>query len=189
VNRLGACGLVLATAVALTGCGSDAKPEAEPKPSASPTAPPGLVAPKPEKPKAADTGSSAVDYGYYFVRLVEYALRTRSARPVQAEAFDLARCSVCRKLDTAVQEMRKKGIYQITPDLRVGRFSAVSTSDGYTVAGRFVFPSGRFVKLDGSKVDEATGGPYRFDADLRWDATRSRWRVVDYTFLPTGTSG
>ena len=184
-----ASGTALLLAVTLQGCGSDASPSSEPKPSASPTAPPGLVAPEPEKPKAADTERSAVDYGQYFVKLVEYSLRIRSARPVQAEAFDLATCSVCRKLDTAVQEMKRKGRFQITPDIRLGRFSAVSTSDGYAVAGRFQFPSGRFVKLDGTRVDSADGGPFRFAADLRWDATRSRWRMVDYDFLPTGASG
>jgi hypothetical protein len=189
LNRLGVCGLVLLVAMGVGGCGSDAKPKADPKPSASPTAPPGLVAPEPKKPKMANTEGSAVEYGYYLARLVEYSLRIRSARPVQAEAFDLGACSVCRKLDTAVQDMKKKGQWQITPDLRLGKFKATGRQDGYTVGGKFVFPSGHFVKLDGTQVDTADGGKYLLEADLRWDATRSRWRVLDFTFDRTNQAG
>lgn len=186
---LAACGLALLAALTLGGCGAEAKPKAVPPASAKPTVPPGLVAPKPERPAAEDTAKAAVDYGYYLARLVEYSLRTRSARPLQAEAFDLAACSVCRKLDAAVQGMKKEGKWQITPDLRLGTFRATSRPEGYTVSGRFVFPDGRFVALDGSQVDTADGGKYVFEADLRWDAGRSRWQVLDFTFDRAGEDG
>ena len=181
-RRLAVCGLALLTAVTVTGCGAEAKPKAAPSASAKPTAPPGLKAPKPERPEEANTPESAVEYGYFLARLVEYSLRTRSARSVQAEAFDLAACSVCRKLDAAVQQMKKDGEWQITPDLRLGTFRATAGRDGYTVAGRFLFPDGYYVELDGSRVDTADYGKYVFGADLRWDADRTRWQVRDFTF-------
>ena len=85
-----ASGLALLTALALPGCGSD-EPTAKADPTAapSPTAPPGFEATAPAKPAAqSDSAESAVEYGNYFVQLVEYSVRTRSIRPVVGELFD-----------------------------------------------------------------------------------------------------
>ena len=136
------------------------------------------------RPDEARTKQSAVEYGEYFVKLVEHSVRTRNARPVQAEAFDQAKCSVCRKLDEFVQELRKDRVWEVGPDLELGTFRATARQGGFTVAGPFRYPDGDFVTVEGKKKDDSVGGPYRFAADLRWDEDGSRWRVIDYTFAP-----
>jgi hypothetical protein len=186
----GVMGRVLAVALALTlttaalaGCGSEDKPKADPSPTSKPSVPPGLDTTPPRKPEAAETEESAVEYGRYFALLVQHAIRIRSVRPVMAEAHDQAKCTTCRKLSEFIeQEMRDDKQWEITPDLRLGKFSARRTGGGFKVNGDFEYPSGRLVAIDGSKQDVASGGAYVFAADLVWDADGSRWQVLDYTF-------
>ncbi len=179
--------LILAAILALTGlagCGSDDKPKAAPPASPSPSQPPGLDTTEPERPPEANTKQSAVEYGQYFAQLVQYSVRIRSARPVQAEAFDQAKCTVCRKLDEFIQQLKKDEVWVLGPDLELGPFRTVSRPDGFTVSGPFAYPDGEFVTIEGKKDGDAIGGPYRFSADLLWDEDGSRWRVIDYTFAP-----
>ena len=182
-NRLALCGLALVVAVPLAGCGSDDKPKADPSPTSKPSVPPGLDTTPPRKPEAAETKESAVEFGRYFALLVQHAVRIRNVRPMMAETLDQAKCSSCRGVSEFIQkELRAKKVWDTSPDLRLGKFSARRTGTGFQVNGAFQYPTGQLVKIDGSKVDVATGGPYVFDADLVWEAERSRWRVVDYTF-------
>jgi len=183
-------GRVLAVALALTlttaamaGCGSEDKPKADPSPSSKPSVPPGLDTTPPRKPEAAETKESAVEYGRYFALLVQHAVRIRSVRPLMAEARDQAKCTSCRGVSEFIEkELRAKKLWDLTPDLRLGRFSARRTTDGFKVLGAFTYPTGRLVTVDGTNKDTATGGPYVFAADVVWDPDRSRWRVLDYTF-------
>jgi hypothetical protein len=177
-------GMALLAALFLTGCGSD-EPKARPAPSSapSPTAPQGLDTTAPKPPgSVSNSGQSAVDYATYFASLVQYAVRTRNARPVKAEAFDQASCTVCQQLDQYIQKLKKDGLWEVGPDIDLGRFQAVRKAPGFTVSGPFTYPDGEFLKVDGTKDGDSLGGPYLFSADLVWDEDGARWRVVDYTF-------
>ena len=171
------------TTGALAGCGSDDKPKADPSPTSKPSVPPGLDTTPPSKPEAAETKESAVEYGRYFALLVQHAVRIRNVRPLMAEARDQAKCTSCRGVSEFIEkELRAKKLWDLTPDLRLGKFTARPTKDGFKVTGAFVYPTGRLVTVDGTKKDTATGGPYVFAADVVWDPDGSRWRVLDYTF-------
>ena len=89
--------------LALAGCGSRESSESSGRPTAapSPTAPPGLDTGAPERPKQAPDAAGAAAYGAFFADLVQYAVRTRSVRPVYAEAFDQATCTTCRRASAA----------------------------------------------------------------------------------------
>jgi len=194
-NRLALCGLALVVTVQLAGCGSDDKPKddkpkADPSPTSKPSVPPGLDTTPPRKPEAAETKESAVEYGRYFARLVHHAVRIRSARPLFAEALDPAKCSSCRGVKKYVDKyLVADEVWEIEPDLRLNRFSARRTSDGFKVLGTFNYPRGKFVDIEGKKKDFGVGGPYVFGADVVWDADNSRWRVVDYTFKNSKSKG
>ena len=183
-------GRVLAVALALTlttgalaGCGSEDKPKADPSPTSKPSAPPGLDTTPPSKPEAAETKESAIEYGRYFALLVQHAVRIRNVRPLMAEARDQAKCTSCRGVSEFIEkELRAKKLWDLTPDLRLGKFNARPTKDGFKVVGAFEYPTGKLVTVDGTKKDTATGGPYVFAADVVWDPDGSRWRVLDYTF-------
>jgi len=185
-----ALGRVLAVAIALTlttgalaGCGSEDKPKADPSPTSKPSVPPGLDTTPPRKPEPANTKAGAEEYARYFALLVQHAIRVRSVRPVMAEALDQAKCTTCRQLSEFIeQDMRDEKEWEITPDLRLGKFRARAMSGGYVVNGKFEYPSGKLVAIDGSRKDVASGGAYVFKADLVWDDDGTRWRVVDYTF-------
>jgi len=171
------------TTSALAGCGSEDKPKATPSPTSKPSVPPGLDTTPPPKPaKQAETKESAVEYGRYFALLVQHAVRVRSARPLMAEALDQAKCTSCRQISEYVEDRRDEKLWQIGPDLRLGKFSARRTSYGFEVNGTFEYPPGKYVKIDGKKDGTLDGGSYAFQAFLVWDAERSRWRVGDYTF-------
>ena len=172
------------TTSALAGCGSEDEPKSAPSPTSKPSVPPGLDTTPPSKPEAAETKASAAEYGRYFALLVQHAVRIRSARPLMAEAYDQAKCTSCRGVSEYIEkELIADKVWEIEPDLRLNKFSARRTADGFKVNGTFRYPRGRFVAIDGSQKNTATGGSYVFAADLVWDADRSRWRVLDYTFL------
>ena len=172
------------TTTALAGCGSEDKPKSAPSPTSKPSVPPGLDTAPPRKPEAAETKESAAEYGRYFAFLVQHAVRIRSARPLMAEAYDQAKCTSCRGVSEYIEkELLADKVWEIEPDLRLNKFSARRTADGFKVNGTFRYPRGRFVAIDGSNKNTATGGSYVFAADLVWDADRSRWRVLDYTFV------
>ena len=169
---------------ALAGCGSEDEPKPAPSPTSKPSVPPGLDTTPPSKPEAAETKASAAEYGEYFAQLVQHAIRIRSARPVMAEALDQAKCTTCRGLSKFVEkELRDEKLWELSPDIRLGKFRARREAGGFQVSGTFVYPPGKVVTIDGSEQDAAPGGPYVFAADLVWDADRSRWRVLDYTYL------
>ena len=171
------------TTSAVAGCGSDDQPKSAPSPTSKPSVPPGLDTTPPRKPEPAETKDSAAEYGRYFALLVQHAIRIRTVRPVMAETLDQAKCTTCRQLSEFIeQDMREEKEWEITPDLRLGKFSAQRKGGGFVVTGDFEYPSGRLVAIDGSRKDVASGGSYVFAADLVWDADGSRWRVVDYTF-------
>ena len=177
-----ALALILTTA-ALAGCGSEDEPKADPSPTSKPSQPPGLDTTPPRKPEAAEAKESAVEYGRYFALLVQHAVRIRNVRPLMAEARDQAKCTSCRGVSEFIEkELRAKKLWDLTPDLRLGKFSARRTNGGFKVTGAFEYPTGRLVTVDGTKKDTATGGPYVFAADVVWDQDGSRWRVLDYTF-------
>ena len=176
--------LTVATS-ALAGCGSEDEPKSKPTPSptSKPSVPPGLDIAPPRKPEAAETKESAAEYGRYFALLTQHAVRIRSARPLMAEAYDQAKCTSCRGVSEYIQkELLADKLWEIEPDLRLGQFSARRTADGFKVSGTFRYPRGRFVAIDGTTKNTATGGPYRFAADLVWDEDGSQWQVLDYTF-------
>jgi hypothetical protein len=177
--------LIFTTATS-AGCGSQEKPKAEPSPTSrpsQPSGPPGLDTTPPRKPGAAETQESAAEYGRYFAMLVQHAVRIRNVRPLLAEAHDQAKCTSCRKVGEFIEkELRAKKLYDLTPDLRLGTFSARRTEGGFKVMGTFEYPTGRLVTVDGTKKDTATGGPYVFAADVVWDPEGTRWRVLDYAF-------
>jgi hypothetical protein len=171
------------TTSALAGCGSEDKPKSTPSPTSKPSMPPGLDTTPPPKPEAAETKESAVEYGRYLALLVQHAVRVRSVRPVMAEARDQAKCSSCRGVSEFIEkELRADKVWEVEPDLRLGKFSARRTSYGFEVNGTFEYPPGKYVRIDGSEKDTAPGGSYVFQAFLVWDADGSRWRVDDYTF-------
>ena len=174
--------VILGTSV-LAGCGSEDEPKADPSPTSKPSVPPGLDTTPPSKPEAAETKESAVEYGRYFALLVQHAVRIRNVRPLMAEARDQAKCTSCRGVSEFIEkELRAKKLWDLTPDLRLGKFDARRTKGGFKVTGAFEYPTGRLVTVDGTKKDTATGGPYVFAADVVWDPDGSRWRVLDYTF-------
>jgi hypothetical protein len=187
---LSAWGRVLAVALALTlttaalaGCGSEDEPKADPSPTSKPSVPPGLDTTPPSKPQAAETKESAVEYGRYFAMLVQHAVRIRNVRPLMAEARDQAKCTSCRGVSEYIEkELRDDKVWAIEPDLRLGRFTARRTADGFKVLGKFDYPPGKFVTINGKKKDVASGGPYVFVADIVWDPDAARWQVLDYTF-------
>jgi hypothetical protein len=175
---------LLLTTSALAGCGSEEKPKAKPSPTSKPSAPAGLDTTPPRKPaEQSETKASAVEYGRYFTLLVQHAIRIRSATPVMAEALDQAKCSTCRRLSEFIEGLRHDKLWEIEPDLRLGKYSASRTADGFQVSGSFDYPPGRFVTVSGSEKNVANGGPYAFAGGVVWDADRSRWRVLDYSFV------
>jgi hypothetical protein len=184
-----ALALTLATA-ALAGCGSEDKPKADPSPTSKPSVPPGLDTTPPSKPAdQTETKQSAVEYGRYFALLVQHAIRTRDIRPVMAETRDQAKCSTCRDLSEHIeQNLRAEKLWEDTPDLRLGKFSARQSDAGFEVTGPFEYPPGKVVTIDGTKRDVAPGGPFKFALYMVWDAEGSRWRVIDYTFLSKSQS-
>ena len=174
--------LILATSV-VTGCGSEDEPKADPSPTSKPSVPPGLDTTPPHKPEAAQTKESAVEYGRYFALLVQHAVRIRDVRPLMAEARDQAKCTSCRGVSEYIEkELRGDKVWAIEPDIRLGKFTARRTADGFKVLGAFNYPPGKFVTIDGKRKDVSSGGPYVFAADVVWDPDGSRWRVLDYTF-------
>ncbi len=175
---------VVAVALVLTGCGSDGDPKADgPTSSPSPTAPPGLDANPPEKPAGqADTPASAVEYAGWFAHLVQYAIETRDARPVNDEAFDQASCTTCRELATFIADLESGGYWQLSDDLDLGKLRSRPTGDGIRVSGAFVYPELQDVKVDGTVEKTIPAAPYRYSVDLTWDDSDASWRVVDYTF-------
>ena len=48
------------------------------------------------------------------------------------------------------------------------------------VRGPFTYPASSYVDVHGERASEVKARPYRFSADLRWDAAHRRWRVLDY---------
>jgi hypothetical protein len=186
-TRVVASLLALLVALGLAGCGSD-EPATAPRPaaSASPTAPPGLDSTAPEKPAAADTARSAVAYADYFALLVQHAVRIRSARPVLAETFDQAACSVCRQLGTFVDDLVSGGYWEIGDDLDIGTLKATALKDGFRVAGRFIYPRATYVTVEGTDKGSVTAKTYRYSVDLTWDRPNGRWRVRDYVFDTIG---
>ena len=173
--------LTVATS-ALAGCGSEDEPKSSPSPTSKPSVPPGLDTTPPRKPEAAETKESAVEYGEFFALLVQHAVRIRSARPLMAEALDQAKCTSCRGVSEFIEDLRDDKLWEIEPDLRLGKFSARRTAGGFKVSGAFEYPPGMFVTIGGSEKNTVTGGPYVFGADLVWNADGSQWRVLDYTF-------
>ena len=146
-------GRVLAVALALTlttgalaGCGSEDKPKADPSPTSKPI---GASWPRHDAPEQARAGGDqggAVEYARYFALLVQHAIRIRNVRPVMAEALDQAKCTTCRQLSEFIeQDMRDEKEWEITPDLRLGKFRARATSGGFVVSGAFEYPSGKLV--------------------------------------------
>jgi len=180
--RLALCGLALVVAVPLAGCGSDDKPKAAPTPTSKPSVPPGLDTAPPRKPKAAETEESAVEFARYFALLVQHVVRIRNVRPMMAETLDQAKCTSCRGVSEFIEDLRDDKLWEIEPDLRLGKFSARRTANGFKVSGVFQYPRGRFVTVDGTQKNVAVGGPYRFVGDLVWNADGSEWRILDYAF-------
>ncbi len=126
--------------------------KADPTAKPSPTAPPGFVATAPTKPaEQADSAESAVEYGNYFVQLVQYAVRTRSIRPVVGEVFDQARCSTCRQLGTYIDELVSGGYWEIGEDLRVGMLVAKPKKGDIRVRGPFTYPASTYVTVEGKR--------------------------------------
>jgi len=186
-KRLALCGLAVAVAVQLVGCGfgdesKDDKPKADPSPTSKPSVPPGLDTTPPRKPEAAETEKSAGEYGRYFALLVQHVIRIRDVRPMMAETLDQRKCTSCRAVDKFIQDLRRDKLWEIEPDLRPGKFSARRTVDGFKVEGAFAYPPGKFVTIDGARKNVVVGGPYRFIGDVVWDADASERRVLDYTF-------
>ena len=173
---------LLVTTSVLAGCGSEDEPNSAPAPTSKPSVPPGLDTTPPRKPEPAETRESAAAYGRYFALLVQHAVRIRSVRPLMAEALDQAKCTSCLGVSEFIEDLRDRKLWEIEPDLRLGKFSARSTADGFEVSGTFDYPPGGFVTIDGTEKNVARGGPYVFAADLIWEAEGSRWRVLDYTF-------
>ena len=190
-TRLAVSGLALLTALALQGCGSEeSNAKADPTAKPSPTAPPGFVATAPTKPaEQADSAESAVEFGNYFVRLVQYAVRTRSIRPVVGEVFDQARCSTCRQLGTYIDELVSGGYWEIGEDLRVGVLVAKPKKGDVRVRGPFTYPASTYVTVEGKRKSSVPAEKYRFSADLSWDEAGERWQVLDYDFLRQGGRG
>jgi hypothetical protein len=191
-TSLAVSGLALLTALVLSGCGSDQPSIAKADPTAapSPTAPPGLKATAPAKPaNQSDSAESAVKYGGYFVALVQYAVRTRSIRPVAGEAFDQASCSTCRQLGTYITKLVDGGYWEIGDDIEVGTLVAKPTRDDIRVSGPFTYPAVKYVTVDGKQKSTETSKKYRFSANLSWDEPGNRWRVLDYDFLRKGNRG
>jgi hypothetical protein len=181
----GALSGLLAAALLLTGCGSGDEPKAGPRPtsSPSPTAPPGLDAAPPDRPAdQAATAKSSLAYAHWFARLVQYAIEVRDSRPVNAEAFDQASCTTCRKLATFISELRQRGYWQRSDQPEIGKLTSTSGPKGTRVRGGFVYPRLEDVKVDGTVAKTLPATPYRLSVDLTWDDSASRWRVLDYTF-------
>jgi len=173
------------TGSSLSGCGSEDEPKSEPSPTSKPSVPPGLDTTPPRKPaKQTETKQSAVEYGRYFAMLVQHSIRVRDIRPVMAETLDQAKCTTCRDLSEHIeQNLRAEKLWEDTPDLRLGKFTARRSDAGFAVTGPFQYPPGRVVTIDGSERDVAPGGPFAFALYMVWDAEGSRWRVIDYTFM------
>jgi hypothetical protein len=190
-NRLGAFALATLLALGLAGCGND-EPSAKPAPAATPSAtvPPGFTATEPEKPAGqADNTQSAVAYGRYFAGVVQYAVRTRSIRPVAAETFDQAQCASCRQLGTFVDDLVSGGYWEVGGDLDVGRLRATRLGSGVRVAGAFVYPEARYVEVDGATKGQVSAKNYRYTLDLTWDRPNGRWQVRDRVFKQLGPAG
>ena len=173
-------GRVLAVALALTlttgalaGCGSEDKPKADPSPTSKPSVPPGLDTTPPPKPEPADTEAGAVEYARYFALLVQHAIRIRNVRPVMAEALDQAKCTTCRQLSEFIeQDMRDEKEWEITPDLRLGKFRARATSGGFVVNGAFVYPSGQ-ARCDSTAPGRTSRPVGRTSSRATWSGTKT----------------
>jgi hypothetical protein len=175
----------LVALLALSGCGEEDTSVASPSPSAasSPTAPPGLDATEPRRPAdQARTPAGAVAYARWFAQLVQYAIETRDAHPVNSEAFDQAGCTTCRQLATFTGELRRSGYWQLSDDLELGRFTATRMKGGIRVSGDFVYPEVRDVRLDGTVQKTLPRSPYDYYVDLSWDDSGHAWQVLDYSF-------
>ena len=185
LNRLGICGLALLAAVTLAGCGSEAEPKADPKPSATakPTEPPGLDKAGPKRPeKQSDSPESALEFGKYFAKLVQYAIEVRNSRVLYAEAFNQPGCTNCTTVAKLISELKRTGYWQRSDPIELGAFRAVALKGGYRVNGSFVYPEVEDVRVDNEVVETVPAEPYRYWVDLRFDETKKTWQVLDYIY-------
>ena len=86
-------------------------------------------------------------------------------------------------LGSDIEGLKKGGYWEIGDDLALGRFRAAPVRDGFRVRGPFTYPASSYVDVHGKRASEVKARPYRFSADLRWDAAHRRWRVLDYSFV------
>jgi len=180
--------LILTTA-ALAGCGSEDKPKADPKASAEPTpkVPASVDATEPPRPtKQAETPQSALEYGRYFARLVQYGVETRNSRVINAEAFDQAGCTNCATIAKLISELKRTGYWQVSDPIKLGKLRAVPMQGGIRVQGGFVYPKVQNVKLNGKVGRSGPAAPYRYYVDLQWDDKQQTWQVLDFVYQRKG---
>ncbi len=178
---------LLATALVMTGCGSDQEPSADAKPTASPspTAPPGVDTESPQKPGGLTaTTPSAVEYARWFAQLVQYALEARNSRVVSQEAFDQAACRGCRSLATFVAQLEQSGFWQVSDELDVGRLRATTHQGVVRVQGPVTYPRVRDLTVEGSVSKTIPAKPYDYDVDVSWDDGAKTWQVRDFHLQP-----
>lgn len=185
-NRLVVCGIALLLTVSTAGCGSkEAAPKPDPKPSATakPTAPPGLDKTAPARPaKQADAPESALEYGRYFARLVQYAIEVRSSRVLYAEAFNQSGCTNCSTVARLISELKRTGYWQRSEPVELGTFRAVAMQGGYRVSGSFIYPEVEDVTVENEVVKTVPAEPYRYYVDMKFDDKTSTWRVLDFIY-------
>lgn len=183
--------LLVAGALTLAGCGGTS-PAAAPSPVASPSAgfPSGLDTTAPTAPTGMTrTPASAVAFATYVARLVQHAIRVRDVAPVMGLAFDQATCTVCQQLSTFIDGLRKDGRFEVGDDLRIGRLTARPKGTGFEVSGTFVYPRSEDVDIHGKNEGTTAADSHDLVVDLTWDAPRSRWRLLDYSFKISGKAG